>query len=174
MEEFCNGDETAFNGLYGRYSTRVLAFLARMVRDQALAEDLVQTTFLSLVRSRGRYEKGTAVRSWIYAIAANAGRDALRRRRSRREAGWPSGGGFEPAGEPLAERDPAAVRAIELALGQLPVDQREAVILHKLHELSFGEIAQALGISEGAAKVRAHRGYTRLRTLLGPVGGLPS
>ena len=170
MDDFCKGDETAFNGLYGRYAPRVLAFLGRMVRDQALAEDLLQTTFLSLVRSRGRYQKGTAVRAWVYAIAANAGRDALRRRRARREDAWPSAPAFEPAGEPQAERDPAAARAIDLALRELPEDQREAVVLHKLHELSFGEIAYALGITEGAAKVRAHRGYTRLRTLLAPLG----
>jgi RNA polymerase sigma-70 factor (ECF subfamily) len=59
-------------------------------------------------------------------------------------------------------------RAIEAALRQLPADQREAVLLHKLHGLSFPEVAVALGTSVGAAKVRAHRGYQRLKTLLAP------
>src|SRR3954454_14039530 len=85
MEQFCRGDETAFDALYERHAPPVLAFLTRMVRDAALAEDLLQTTFLSVVRARGRYQPGTAVRAWVFAIATNAGRDALRRRRARRE-----------------------------------------------------------------------------------------
>ena len=85
MERFCRGDENAFESLYVRYAPAVLAFLTRMVRDAALAEDLLQVTFLSVVRARGRYQPGTTVRGWVFAIAANAGRDALRRQRSRRE-----------------------------------------------------------------------------------------
>ena len=52
---------------------------------------------------------------------------------------------------------------------RLPFEQREAVVLHKMQELSFEEIASALGITVSAAKVRAHRGYHRLRELLGPL-----
>jgi RNA polymerase sigma-70 factor (ECF subfamily) len=170
MERFCRGDESAFETLYARHAPPTLAFLTRMVRDQALAEDLLQTTFLSVVRARGRYQPGTAVRSWVFAIAANAGRDALRRRRARREDLSTTGASPEGVapGTPLV--DPGAARAVEAALMRLPVDQREAVVLHKMQELSFEEIAAALGITVGAAKVRAHRGYERLRVLLAPLG----
>jgi RNA polymerase sigma-70 factor (ECF subfamily) len=165
MERFCRGDESAFELLYARYARPVLAFLTRMVHDEALAQDLLQVTFLSVVRARGRYQKGTALRAWIYAIAGNAGRDALRRRTSRREdlsAAPPE----TAAAPPPAERDPEAARRVQEALMQLSVEQREAVVLHKVQELSFEEIAAALGISVSAAKVRAHRGYRRLRELL--------
>jgi RNA polymerase sigma factor (sigma-70 family) len=169
MERFCRGDESAFEILYARYAAAVLAFLTRMVRDGALAEDLLQVTFLSVVRARGRYQPGSTVRSWVFAIAANAGRDALRRRRSRREdltaSETPSGATAAPADV----RDPAAARVVQEALMRLPFDQREAVVLHKLHDLSFEEIAKALGITVSAAKVRAHRGYHRLRELLSPL-----
>ncbi len=164
MERFCRGDENAFETLYARYSRPVLAFLTRMVHDEALAQDLLQTTFLSVVRARGRYQRGTALRAWIYAIAGNAGRDALRRRSSRREdlsAALP-----ETAAPVPDEPDPEAARRVQDALMQLSVEQREAVVLHKVQELSFEEIAAALGISVSAAKVRAHRGYRRLRELL--------
>lgn len=170
MASFCGGDEAAFEMLYQRHAGPVHAFLSRMVRDEALAEDLLQTTFLSVVRSRGRYVPGTAVRAWIYAIATNAGRDALRRRRARREDFSETGAPREVAAPTAAESDPGMARAVEEALMKLPVDQREAVVLHKMQELSFEEIAVALGISVGAAKVRAHRGYTRLRELLAPLG----
>jgi RNA polymerase sigma factor (sigma-70 family) len=171
MQRFVRGDEAAFDMLHQRHAAAVLAYLTRMLRDSALAEDMLQATFLSFVRARGRYQAGTNVRAWIYAIATNAARDALRRRRARPERLTDTGAPPERAVEAPAPRDPAAARAIEEALTRLPPDQREAVVLHKVQELSFEEIATALGISVGAAKVRAHRGYERLRQLLGPVGG---
>lgn len=169
MARFCAGDEAAFDLLYARHSGPLLSYLKRFVRDPALAEDLLQTTFLSVVRARGRYEPGSGVRAWFFAIAANASRDALRRRKARPEdlatAALP-----EATGE-QAWPDPPAARAIEAALDALPVEQREAVLLHKLHGFSFPEIGAALGVSAAAAKVRAHRGYTKLKALLSPLAG---
>ena len=66
--------------------------------------------------------------------------------------------------EPLA--DPGLARLVEGALAQLPSSQREAVVLHRFEGFSFREIADLLGVSETAVKVRAHRGYERLRVLL--------
>ena len=170
MEQFCRGDENAFEILYARYAPQVQGFLVRMVRDAALAEDLLQVTFLSVVRARGRYQPGTTVRSWVFAIAANAGRDALRRQRARREAPSPPIESMVADGDaPNDPPDPAAARAVQEALMRLPFEQREAVVLHKMQELSFEEIAGALGITVSAAKVRAHRGYHRLRELLAPL-----
>lgn len=173
MRRFCAGEEAAFEMLYQRYARTVLAFLKRMVRDEALAEDLLQTTFVSFVRARGRYVAGTSARSWVFAIAANAGRDALRRRRASPERLSPEGVTPEAAAESPPLSDPPAARALQDALMQLPMEQREAVVLHKLEELSFEEVATALGITVGAAKVRAHRGYQRLRQILEPLGVAP-
>jgi RNA polymerase sigma factor (sigma-70 family) len=165
MERFCRGDEAAFGVLYDRYAPQLEGFLRRLVRDQTLAEDLLQTTFLSFVRARGRYVTTVGLRAWIFSIAANAGRDALRRRGARREdALGPEIGNI--GGPTPVTSDPPLAKAIEEALRQLPEDQREAVLLHKMHGLSFPEIALALGTTVGAAKVRAHRGYQRLKTLL--------
>jgi RNA polymerase sigma-70 factor (ECF subfamily) len=169
MERFCRGDESAFESLYARYAPPVLAFLTRMVRDSALAEDLLQVTFLSVVRARGRYQPGTAVRAWVFAIASNAGRDALRRRRAHREDLSATATPVEGVAPPAPVSDPATARAVQEALMRLPLEQREAVVLHKMQELSFEEIAAALGITVSAAKVRAHRGYHRLRELLAPL-----
>src|SRR4051812_3603481 len=144
MARFCRGDEAAFGVLYDRYAPQLGTFLRRLVRDQSLAEDLLQTTFVSFVRARGRYVATAGLRAWIFAIAANAGRDALRRRGVRREDGV--GPEVENIGAPAAAMsDPLLARAIEEALRQLPVDQREAVLLHKMHGLSFPEVASALG-----------------------------
>ena len=171
MAAFCAGDEGAFSSLYERHATTMFRFLRRLVGQRELAEDVLQTTFLSVVRARGRYQPGTNVRSWFYAIAANAARDALRRARVRAvEQQAPDGGGGSPTLGDLGattDADPALRAALVAALGTLPADQREAVVLHHLEGLSFPEIADILGISAGAAKVRAHRGYERLRVRLG-------
>ena len=171
MARFCRGDEAAFGVLYDRYAPQLEVFLRRLVRDQTLAEDLLQTTFLSFVRARGRYAARAGLRAWIFSIAANAGRDALRRRGARREdALGRELGDVRSEATPLS--DPPLARAIEEALRQLPEDQREAVLLHKMHGLSFPEVASALGTTVGAAKVRAHRGYQRLKLLLAPLENL--
>ena len=164
MQRFCEGDAAAFEALYTRHAGGVQGFLTRMVRDGALAEDLLQTTFLSVVRSRGRYERGTTFAPWLMTIAANAARDALRRRQHReaytREAP-------EPLSTAPVTGDPGMRRQLEDALQQLSAEQREAVLLHKIEGWSFEEIASLRGISTSAARVRAHRGYEKLRQLLG-------
>lgn len=167
MVRFCAGDQGAFEILYDRYASQLEIFLRRFVQDRTLAEDLLQTTFLSFVRARGRYVANAGVRAWIYSIAANAARDALRRRGVRREEPLDDEvanmGGEDPE---LSMSDPSVARAVNQALNQLPPEQREAVLLHKLHGLSFPEVAAALGTTAGAAKVRAHRGYQQLKLLL--------
>ena len=168
MARFCEGDEAAFTVLYDRYAQQLEIFLRRFVRDKTLAEDLLQTTFMSFVKARGRYRPTAGVRAWLFAIAANAGRDALRRRGVRREE--PLGPGIDDLGSDApAQSDPGMSQAIEVALRQLPPDQREAVLLHKMHDLSFPEVAVAMGTSVGVAKVRAHRGYQKLKVLLAPL-----
>ena len=168
MRRFCSGDEAAFGLLYDRFAPDLGIFLRRFVQDTTLAEDLLQTTFLSFVRARGRYVPSVGLRAWIFTIAANAARDALRRRSARREDVVPPDALGNVEGERPATSDPQMAEAIETALHQLPPDQREAVLLHKLHGLSFPEVASALGTTVAAAKVRAHRGYQRLRVLLAP------
>lgn len=165
MERFCDGDSRALEALFERHASGVHGFLRRMVRDEALAEDLLQQTFLSVVRSADRYERGARVMPWLLTIAGNAARDALRSHRQRVEVL-----GVEAPPEQAVEAapsDPGARRRIEAAFEALPPPQREAVLLHKLHGLSFAEVARAQGVTETAARLRAHRGYEKLRALLG-------
>ncbi|WNG52670.1 RNA polymerase sigma factor [Archangium minus] len=165
MERFCDGEHEAFEALFARHSGRVQGFLTRMVRDGPLAEDLLQTTFLSVIRSRGRYEPGTRFAPWLLTIAANAARDALRRRQH--VEAYSQTGDATPSSVAPGVGDPGMRRRLQDALQQLPPDQREAVILNKVEGWSFEEIASMRGISVVAARVRAHRGYEKLRLLLG-------
>jgi len=175
MLRYQEGDRRAFDRLFARLAPLVHGFFVRTFSDPAVADDLLQTTFLNLHRARGRYRRDQKLRPWLFAIAANVRIDELRRRHR-----VPLAGDAEEvdralervsleqaAPEPLegAERT-TRVRA---ALADLPDSQRQVIELNRYDGLSFGEIAEALGISEGACKLRAFRGYEVLREKLAPL-----
>lgn len=164
MERFVKGDARAFDALFSRHAGNLRRYLQRMSGSAAIADDLTQTTFVSMVKGRGRFQQGAKVKPWVYAIASNAARDW--RRRTKFEAVAPDGELPEVEAEPAAERDPGLEKAVKQALAQLPEAQREAIVLHRYEGLSFAEIAAGAGVTESAVKVRAHRGYERLRELL--------
>lgn len=168
MHAFRAGDETAFNLLFGTHAAALRGFLMRMTGSSALAADLTQVTFLSVVRGRGRFLEGSRFKPWLYAIAMNALTDYYRR--SKRELLTPEGTLPETPYE-KGMSDPGMARRVHAALAELPTNQREAVVLHRFGELSFEEIAAMTGVSQSAVKVRAHRGYERLRELLKEVWG---
>lgn len=165
MKRFQQGDARAFEALFQRYAKPIHGYLARVTGSPAAAEDLSQQTFLSLVRARGRFQDGARVKPWLYAIATNAARDWQRRKRPEDltdEGELPAG---VPAEEPAA-RDAGLESAVQRALAQLPEGQRIPILLHRFEGMGFAEIAEAMGLTESAVKVRAHRGYARLRELL--------
>ncbi len=164
MHRFMGGDGSALDLLYQRHASVVYGFAARMVKERALAEDVLQQTFLSVIRSKDRYTPGQPVGPWLLAIAANACRDQLRRKRTRGEVSTDEAEALPAGGD--SPSDPGARRQIVAAIEALPAPQREAVLLHKLHGLSFDQIGAALGTTALAARLRAHRGYERLRAAL--------
>ena len=167
MQRFSHGDAEAFEVLFARHAAPLHGYLWRLLGDRALVEDLTQATFLSLVRARGRFREGSRFRPWLYAIATNAARDHLRRGRERLTATGELPTGL--AAEPQPTADAPLDAAVQRALAQLPESWRTVVVMHRFEELPFSEIAEALDTTEGAVKVRAHRGYERLRELLGPL-----
>lgn len=168
MEAFRDGDVAALAKLFDLHAARVERLVLRLTGDRALAHDITQITFLSLARGRSRYVDGCRFRPWLATIAMNALRDHLRR--AKREVLVPEGAAvLEKAGHVDQHRDAWLAVRLEAALGRLPVEQRQAVVLHHLEGFSFAEIAEIAGCTISAAKVRAHRGYQRLRELLGAV-----
>lgn len=162
MVRFQGGERAAFDALFRRHAAALTSYLTRITGSAAAAEDAVQLTFLSVVRSRDQFRAGSKVKPWLYAIASNAARD--RHRRTKREQ--PTADDPVDAGLDAVHGDAGLRRRLLAALQQLPEAQREAVVLHRLEGWSFAEIAEAVGANETAVKVRAFRGTQVLRELL--------
>lgn len=155
-------DRAAFEALYRRHAGKLYSFFRRTVRSDHTAQDLTQQTFLHLHRARRDYSQGRPLRPWLYTIAVNVRRQHVRTRMRRPEA--PIEAAAEPVSAPTVST--ATDRLVRRALGTLPESQREVVVLHWYEGMSFAEIAEVVGASRSAVKVRAHRAYNQLRELL--------
>jgi RNA polymerase sigma factor (sigma-70 family) len=162
-------DPRAFDALFRECAADVHAYAISLLGDRAAAEDVTALAFERVYRSRMRLDprRGTP-RAWLFTIARNAALDELRRRRRRPQSELAQGLLAEQAApdalEPLERR--AIVRE---ALFALSPREREVVLLKFHGQLSNGELARALGISESNAGTLLHRALTRLRErCLGP------
>lgn len=166
------GDLSAFNELVLEHQSLVYNLCYRLLGSVQAAEDAAQEAFMHAWRSIGSL-RGESFRPWILRIAANLCRDELRRRMRRPstsldtalEAGVPEP--LDP--EPLPETSALNLelrRELERALGQLPQEQRLAIILSDVEGLDYAEVASVMKTSLGTVKSRIARGRLRLRAIL--------
>jgi RNA polymerase sigma-70 factor (ECF subfamily) len=163
MAAYVAGDRAAFRVLFDRYAPILYRVMLRQLRAAEEAHDLVQQTFLQLHRARFDFRQGAKLRPWIFTIALNLKREHFRRTRRRPEAPLELDGRKDPATNGESPLDREEARALRLAIEGLPPDQREVIELHWFEGLSFPEVAEIVGAGLSAVKVRAHRGYRRLR-----------
>ncbi len=164
MQRYVDGSSAAFEALYRRVSPQVYAYLTRLTRDPARAEDLLQVTFAKVHRARDSYLGGAPVLPWVLAIARRSFFDERRAAGSRPEDLSPDGimpEIPEPHTFPLELSE-----AVEMALVQIPLAYREAIELTKISGLSVAEAAEVLEATPSTVKVRVHRGYALLRKQL--------
>lgn len=172
------GDAGSFDELLRRYRTPLVKYFCRLVRDQALAEDLAQEAFLRVYKARHRYRPDARFTTWLYRIATNLALNAIRdvKGRPRQDANNSGEGGentFEfvdpraTAEQELIETDRG--RLIREAIEALPENQRAAVILHKYQDVDYRQIAKVLKVSESAVKSLLFRAYETLRMRLEPL-----
>ena len=156
-------DASAFRELYDRYAGRVFGFQLGRTRDADAAHDLTAETFAQAWLSRTRFHdraNGSAG-PWLFAIARNVLVDSVRRGRLEQEARCRLGL-LEPRGDD-ADPDERWLEGLDEALAELPEGQRDALQLRVVDELGYGEVADALGTTPAAARVRVHRGLHVLR-----------
>lgn len=172
------GDAASFETLLRRYRLPLVGYFHRIVRDQALAEDLAQEAFLRIYKARERYQPEARFTTWLYRIATNLALNAIRDRKDE----VPEPASEDPDSGPALERfvDPQPTaeqkllegdrqRLIRQAVESLPGNQRAAVILHKYQEVDYRQIAKILSVSESAVKSLLFRAYETLRLRLEPL-----
>ena len=160
------GDHAAFGAIVARTTPRLYRLAARITGDPGEAEDVLQEAFLRAFDAlgEGRFDGRAGVETWLYRIVANAALDALRarkRRRARVELDAANEGEAVDDRRRLAAR--AALRELDAWLGELPADQRTAIVLKEIEGLSSSEVADIMKSSVGAVEQRLVRARAALR-----------
>jgi RNA polymerase sigma-70 factor (ECF subfamily) len=167
MSAWVAGDARAFEQLFARLAPRVHGFFLRSFRDEAVADDLLQVTFMKVHRAREQFRPGLRLAPWLFAVAARVRVDELRRRlRLPEDADEEAIANAEDPGTDDPPLDTDVRDAVRAALDALPESQRTVIHLHRYEGMTFPEIAGVLGTSAGAVKLRAFRGYETLRQRL--------
>jgi RNA polymerase sigma-70 factor, ECF subfamily len=165
-------DPRAFELVFDRHFDVVFRYLRRRV-GRYRAEELAAETFAQALASAARYDRSYAdARPWLFGIAVNLLRHHYRREERELRAYGRTGT------DPLASEEPSLERlhaeasqpVIAAALAELPLIEREALLLYAWAELGYGEIAQALGIPVGTVRSRLNRARGRVRELLARSG----
>lgn len=163
VDRVLSGDRSAFQQIVDATSQKLVRLGARIMGNQADAEDVVQEAYVKAYRAlaAGEFDRRSSTNTWLYRIVVNGAIDAKRSRKRRAEAsdeqvdlGWDG-----------AARAEARIALSELDdwLAALPPEQRAALVLQSMEGLNNAEIAQVMGVSEGAVEQRLVRARAALR-----------
>jgi len=175
LKRYAAGEEGAFQELVSQYKDGVYAFLRRFLNQPDLVDDVFQETFMQLYVSRDTFDLSRPLRPWLFTIAANKAKDALRRRQRIDSANL--GSLFDsddhsiddvlntldydthtPYDDLIREETAAEVKRV---VARMPVKLREILILAYFHKFSYAEIAGILGVPVGTVKSRLHTAVGR-------------
>jgi RNA polymerase sigma-70 factor, ECF subfamily len=166
VERVRRGEPAAFDALVTRYMRRAFGVAYRLLGNREDAEDLVQETFMTVLRRIDTFQRGRAFSPWFYRILVNRGLNARKARALRTAADLPddaAAGGASP--ERMAERAELQGR-LRAALDGLPERQRVIVELFELEGFGGAEIAEILEISDGTVRWHLHEARRTLRQAL--------
>jgi RNA polymerase sigma-70 factor (ECF subfamily) len=166
MRAVRDGDVAKLGPLFERYHLRLFDFLARVTGSRTVAEDLVQETFMRILKYRATFRDVGAFEPWLFSIARNARADYFRKRRPDEpladDDGERPADGPGPAAQFEAESEHVRLRR---ALMRLRADKRELLVLARYQEMRYEQIAEVLGIDVNLVKVRVHRAVRELRDI---------
>jgi len=170
LQRYREGDEWAFRELVERYKNSLYAFLRRFVNQQEIVEDVFQETFLQLYTSQDSFDSNRPLRPWLFTIAANKAKDALRKmqRQSTMSMGTLADAGdvsidevvnilksYDTTPDQEASRDETA-RRVRQVIAEMPENLRGILILAYFEQFSYKHMAQILSIPIGTVKSRLH------------------
>jgi RNA polymerase sigma-70 factor (ECF subfamily) len=175
LKRYRAGEEEAFQELVGLYKDSVYGFLRRFLSRSDMVEDVFQETFLQLFVSRGTYDVSRPLRPWLFTIAANKAKDALRRMQHQESICL--GGIFDGEDHSMEDvlntfehedRMPyedlirnETAESVKSVIGTMPAKLREIILLAYFHKFAYAEISTILGIPIGTVKSRLHTAVRR-------------
>ena len=164
------GDRDAFDELVRRTFVDTFTLARRLTGNDEDARDVVQETYLRAWKAIGKFRGDSQFSTWLYRITANTASTQVHRRR--RQRAEPFAEGFDPADDRAEQQITQSAESAEsldrisAALDELPAKLRNVVVLKDVYGMPHEEIADELGISVAAAKVRLHRARRKLRDVL--------
>lgn len=173
------GDEEAFTALVRMYQTRLLRLAESIVNSRAVAEEVVQDTWIAVIRGVDRFEGRSSFKTWLFHLLMNRARTTAGR--EHRTAWLPEGdvderfdgsGAWATPPTPWADQVDDRLVADRLArrvqdiLPSLPASQRQVVMLRDIEGLDPADVAQLLGLTDGNQRVLLHRGRAKIRQYL--------
>jgi RNA polymerase sigma-70 factor (ECF subfamily) len=172
---YAAGEETAFREIVTRYKNSLYAFLRNFLNQQDLIEDVFQETFIQLYASRDSFDTSRPLRPWLFTIAANKAKDALRKQQ--RKAAIPIGAiadsqemSFDDVLDTLTSdetmpydelEDSEASSQVRQVIADMPENLREILILAYFNKFSYKQMAEILSIPIGTVKSRLHTAVGR-------------
>jgi RNA polymerase sigma-70 factor (ECF subfamily) len=175
LQRYIGGDESAFREIVGRYKNSLYSFLKQFLNQSDLVDDVFQETFLQLFTSRNSFDPNRPLRPWLFTIAANKAKDALRK--AQRTSAVPIGTisdaedmSFDEMVNALGsdasvpydevERSETASRVSEV-IANMPENLREILLLAYFNRFSYKQMADVLSIPIGTVKSRLHTAVAR-------------
>lgn len=158
--------ERAFERFLDDWHRPIYACVRRMLGNHEDAADATQETLIQVFKSAGQFEGRSAFSTWVYAIATNKAHDALKKRQRHRSLNLEEA--FLEASEAL-QSDPwfdgdEAMRRLHAAIEVLPARQNQVFVLRYFESLSYAEISEILGTSEGSLKASFHHAAAKIKS----------
>ena len=176
MVMYQQGEVRAFEALLGRHRKAVYNFILRFVGDKETAEDLLQETFMRVIKGADAYKRQAKFTTWLYTIARNLCVDQTRRRKHRRHASLDapmdtsddSGSLMDVIASNEMASDRKSVNkelfaTMQRAIGSLSEEQREVFLMREFLDLPFKQIAEVVGVPENTVKSRMRYALEKLR-----------
>jgi RNA polymerase sigma-70 factor (ECF subfamily) len=169
LQRYTQGDTDAFEHIVERYRRELFHFLVRFIGDPALAEDVFQETFLQVHLSAEGFDVSRRLKPWLFTIAANKARDALRQRLRHQTAPLDAALAGSDQGTTYADLMPSDIpppdanltnqqarQAVDTIVAAMPDHLRTVLLLCYFQEMPYQDIADALDVPLGTVKSRLH------------------
>ena len=176
MVRYQQGEVRAFEILLGRHRKAVFNFILRYVGDKETAEDLLQETFMRVIKGADAYKRQAKFTTWLYTIARNLCVDQTRRRKHRKHASLDAPMGSDDdsgtlldvvaSGEMASDRksvNKQLYQRLQGAIGALSEEQREVFLMREFLDMPFKQIADVVGVPENTVKSRMRYALEKLR-----------